>query len=102
MHHDYLLENLACLKKSDGSRQLRLAYRNNLRISLILDEQIPLNNLKRLAEELNKLKADFLEDLRRGNRKYLCFQQTTDLSDVISSFCDERDTVVQKYFSKQH
>ncbi|XP_012969133.1 L-seryl-tRNA(Sec) kinase isoform X2 [Mesocricetus auratus] len=66
------------------------------------DEQIPLNNLKRLAEELNKLKADFLEDLRQGNRKYLCFQQTTDLSDVISSFCDERDTVVQKYFSKQH
>ncbi|XP_052570146.1 L-seryl-tRNA(Sec) kinase isoform X2 [Peromyscus californicus insignis] len=66
------------------------------------DEQIPLNNLKRLAEELNKLKADFLEDLRRGNRKYLCFQHTTDLSDVISSFCDERDTVVQKYFSKQH
>ncbi|XP_028724276.1 L-seryl-tRNA(Sec) kinase [Peromyscus leucopus] len=66
------------------------------------DEQIPLNNLKRLAEELNKLKADFLEDLRRGNRENLCFQQTTDLSDVISSFCDERDTVVQKYFSKQH
>ncbi|KAL1787560.1 L-seryl-tRNA(Sec) kinase [Sigmodon hispidus] len=66
------------------------------------DEQIPLNNLKRLAEELNKLKADFLEDLRQGNRKYLCFQQITDLSDVFSSFCDERDTIVQKYFSKQH
>ncbi|KAM7329449.1 hypothetical protein ACRRTK_011062 [Alexandromys fortis] len=66
------------------------------------DEKIPLNNLKRLAEDLNKLKADFLEDLRQGNRRYLCFQQTTDLSDIISSFCDERDTVVQKYFSKQH
>ncbi|CAO2583602.1 L-seryl-tRNA(Sec) kinase [Lemmus lemmus] len=66
------------------------------------DEKIPLNNLKRLAEDLNKLKAEFLEDLRQGNRKYLCFQQTTDLSDIISSFCDERDTVVQKYFSKQH
>lgn len=64
------------------------------------DVKIPLNNLKLLAEDLNKLKADFLEDLRQGNRKYLCFQQTTDLSDIISSFCDERDTVVQKYFSK--
>ncbi|KAL6081389.1 hypothetical protein STEG23_011994 [Scotinomys teguina] len=63
------------------------------------DEQIPLNNLKRLAEELNKLRADVLEGLRRGNGKHLCFQQTTD---VISSFCDERDTIVQKYFSKQH
>ncbi|XP_021023367.1 L-seryl-tRNA(Sec) kinase [Mus caroli] len=66
------------------------------------DEQIPLNNLKDLAEELNKLKADVLEDLRQGNRKYLHFQQTTDLSDIISSFCKERDTIVQKYFSKQH
>lgn len=68
----------------------------------ILDEQIPPTNLKRLAEELNKLKADVLEDLRQGDRKYLCFQQTTDLPDVISSFCKERDTIVQKYFSKQH
>uniref|UniRef100_A0A250XZE7 L-seryl-tRNA(Sec) kinase n=1 Tax=Castor canadensis TaxID=51338 RepID=A0A250XZE7_CASCN len=66
------------------------------------DEQILPNNLKLLAEELNKLKAEFLEDLKQGNKKYLCFQQTTDLSDVISSFCNEKNNIVQKYFSKQH
>ncbi|MBZ3869836.1 L-seryl-tRNA(Sec) kinase [Sciurus carolinensis] len=65
------------------------------------DEQVLPNNLKLLAEELNKLKAEFLEDLRQGN-KYLCFQQTTDLSDVTSFFCNEKDNIVQKYFSKQH
>ncbi|XP_054937084.1 L-seryl-tRNA(Sec) kinase isoform X1 [Physeter macrocephalus] len=59
-------------------------------------------NLKLLAEELNKLKAEFLEDLRQGNKKYLCFQQTMDLSDVISFFHYEKDNIVQKYFSKQH
>ncbi|GAB1292793.1 L-seryl-tRNA(Sec) kinase [Apodemus speciosus] len=46
------------------------------------DEQMPPNSMKQLAEELNKLKADVLDDLRQGNRKYLCFQQTTDLSDI--------------------
>ncbi|XP_048194038.1 L-seryl-tRNA(Sec) kinase [Perognathus longimembris pacificus] len=66
------------------------------------DEQLLPNNLKLLAEELNKLKAEFLEDLRQGNKKYLCFPQTTDISDVISSFCSEKDNIIQKYFSKQH
>ncbi|KAM5243345.1 L-seryl-tRNA(Sec) kinase [Hipposideros larvatus] len=66
------------------------------------DEQVLPYNLKLLAEELNKLKAEFLEDLRQGNKKYLCFQQTTDISDVISSFHYEKDNIVQKYFSKQH
>ncbi|XP_027786016.1 L-seryl-tRNA(Sec) kinase [Marmota flaviventris] len=65
------------------------------------DEQVLPNNLKLLAEELNKLKAEFLEDLRQGN-KYLCFQPTTDLSDVTSFFCNEKQYIVQKYFSKQH
>ena len=87
---------------TDGSRQSRLTYRNNVNVCFILDEQMPPNSMKQLAEELNKLKADVLEDLRQGNRKYLCFQQTTDLSDIISFFCKERDTIVQKYFSKQH
>ncbi|XP_005402009.1 PREDICTED: L-seryl-tRNA(Sec) kinase [Chinchilla lanigera] len=63
------------------------------------DEQVLPNNLKQLAEELNKLKSEILEDLRQGK---LCFQQTTDLSDVVSFFCDEKDNIVQKYFSKQH
>ncbi|XP_012877381.1 PREDICTED: L-seryl-tRNA(Sec) kinase [Dipodomys ordii] len=66
------------------------------------DEQILPNNLKLLAEDLNKLKAGFLEDLRQGNKKHLCFPQTTDISDVISSFCNEKDNIMQKYFSKQH
>ncbi|XP_019795731.1 L-seryl-tRNA(Sec) kinase isoform X3 [Tursiops truncatus] len=65
-------------------------------------EQLFPYNLKLLAEELNKLKAEFLEDLRQGNKKYLCFQQTMDLSDVISFFHYEKDNIVRKYFSKQH
>lgn len=66
------------------------------------DEQVLPYNLKLLAEELNKLKAELLEDLREGNRKYLCFQQTIDVSDVISFFHYEKDNIVRKYFSKQH
>ena len=66
------------------------------------DEQVLPYNLKLLAEDLNKLKAEFLEDLRQGNKKYLCFQQTVDLSDVISFFHFKKDNIVQKYFSKQH
>ncbi|XP_032985905.1 L-seryl-tRNA(Sec) kinase isoform X3 [Rhinolophus ferrumequinum] len=64
------------------------------------DEQVLPYNLKLLAEELNKLKTEFLEDLRQGNKKYLCFQQTIDISDVISSFHYEKGNIVQKYFSK--
>uniref|UniRef100_A0A8D2BR87 Phosphoseryl-tRNA kinase n=1 Tax=Sus scrofa TaxID=9823 RepID=A0A8D2BR87_PIG len=66
------------------------------------DEQVLPYNLKLLAEDLNKLKAEFLEDLRQGNKKYLCFQQTVDLSDVISFFHFKKGNIVQKYFSKQH
>ncbi|GAB5578856.1 L-seryl-tRNA(Sec) kinase isoform X1 [Prionailurus iriomotensis] len=57
-------------------------------------------NLKLLAEELNKLKAEFLEDLRQGNKKYLCFPETTNVSDAIAFFHHEKDNIVQKYFSK--
>ncbi|XP_037015132.2 L-seryl-tRNA(Sec) kinase [Artibeus jamaicensis] len=66
------------------------------------DEQVPSYNLKLLAEELNKLKAEFLEDLRQGNKKYPCFQHTAGLSGVVSLFHYEKDSIVQKYFSKQH
>ncbi|XP_017353377.1 L-seryl-tRNA(Sec) kinase isoform X1 [Cebus imitator] len=66
------------------------------------DERVLPYKLKLLAEELNKLKAEFLEDLKQGNKKYLCFQQTTDVSDVISFFHYEKDNIVQKYFSKKH
>uniref|UniRef100_A0A673T8H0 Phosphoseryl-tRNA kinase n=1 Tax=Suricata suricatta TaxID=37032 RepID=A0A673T8H0_SURSU len=64
------------------------------------DEQVLPFNLKLLAEELNKLKAEFLEDLRQGNKKYLCFPQTLNVSDVISFFHYEKDNIAQKYFSK--
>ncbi|KAM6186267.1 L-seryl-tRNA(Sec) kinase [Rhynchocyon petersi] len=57
--------------------------------------------LKLLAEDLNRLKAQFLEDLRQGTRRYLCFQQNTGIADVISIFHYEKDNLVQKYFSKQ-
>ncbi|XP_030741867.2 L-seryl-tRNA(Sec) kinase isoform X1 [Echinops telfairi] len=57
-------------------------------------------NLKLLAEELNKLRAELLEDLRQGSsKKCLCFQQTTS-TDVIALFQDEKDKIVQKYLSQ--
>ncbi|XP_063100963.1 L-seryl-tRNA(Sec) kinase [Cavia porcellus] len=63
------------------------------------DEQILPNNLKLLAEELNKLKSEILQDLRQGK---LHFEPTTGISDVVSFFCNEKDSIVWKYFSKQH
>ncbi|KAK2490856.1 hypothetical protein MC885_017882 [Smutsia gigantea] len=66
------------------------------------DEQVLPSTLKLLAEELHKLKAEFLADLRQGNKKYLCCQQTTDIPDIISFFHYEKDNVVKKYFPKQH
>nr|KAF6458372.1 phosphoseryl-tRNA kinase [Rousettus aegyptiacus] len=65
------------------------------------DEQMLPYNLKLLAEELNQLKAELLEDLRQGNRKHLCFQQTIEVADVVSFFHYEKDNIVRKYFSKQ-
>ncbi|XP_025323300.3 L-seryl-tRNA(Sec) kinase isoform X1 [Canis lupus familiaris] len=66
------------------------------------DEQVLPFNLKLLAEELNKLKAEFLEDLKHGNKKYLCSQQTIHIPDIISFFHYEKDNIVRKYFSKPH
>ncbi|XP_040847914.1 L-seryl-tRNA(Sec) kinase isoform X2 [Ochotona curzoniae] len=66
------------------------------------DEQVPPSSMKLLAEELNTLKAEFLEDLRQGNKKRLRFQQTTDVSDIISDFHHEKQNIVQKYLSKSH
>ncbi|XP_058554004.1 L-seryl-tRNA(Sec) kinase isoform X1 [Neofelis nebulosa] len=64
------------------------------------EERVLPFNLKLLAEELNKLKAEFLEDLRQGNKKYLCFPETINVSDAIAFFHHEKDNIVQKYFSK--
>ncbi|XP_051837565.1 L-seryl-tRNA(Sec) kinase isoform X2 [Antechinus flavipes] len=66
------------------------------------DEKVSAYKLKRLAEELNKLKADFLEDLRQGNSKRIsCFHQNS-ISDVIRLFHYERDNIVQKYIPNEY
>ncbi|KAM9066978.1 L-seryl-tRNA(Sec) kinase isoform X2 [Sarcophilus harrisii] len=66
------------------------------------DEKVIAYKLKLLAEELNKLKADFLEDLRQGNSKRIsCFHQNS-ISDVIRLFHYERDNIVQKYIPNEY
>ncbi|XP_014800702.1 PREDICTED: L-seryl-tRNA(Sec) kinase [Calidris pugnax] len=62
------------------------------------------SEMKSLAEELNKLKAEFLEDLRRGNnwKNQICREnQYSDLAaSVTSSFQQEATDVVNKYILK--
>ncbi|NWZ50964.1 PSTK kinase, partial [Haliaeetus albicilla] len=68
------------------------------------DKNIPSSEMKSLAEELNKLKAEFLEDLRQGNelKNQSCIQnQHSDpATSVISSFQHEATNVVNKYILK--
>ncbi|XP_043841505.1 L-seryl-tRNA(Sec) kinase [Dromiciops gliroides] len=66
------------------------------------DEKVIAYELKLLAEELNKLKADFLEDLRQGNSKRISCLDQNSISDVIRLFHYERDNIVQKYIPKEH
>ncbi|NXU00334.1 PSTK kinase, partial [Buphagus erythrorhynchus] len=56
------------------------------------------SNMRSLAEELNKLKAEFLEDLRQG--KTLKTQYSDLATSVISSFQHETTNVVNKYILK--
>ncbi|NXP95994.1 PSTK kinase, partial [Passerina amoena] len=56
------------------------------------------SEMKSLAEELNKLKAEFLEDLRQG--KTLKTQYYDPATSVISSFQQEATKVVNKYILK--
>ncbi|XP_074151899.1 L-seryl-tRNA(Sec) kinase isoform X1 [Sminthopsis crassicaudata] len=66
------------------------------------DEKVIAYKLKLLAEELNKLKTDFLDDLRQGNSKRIsCFHQNS-ISDVIRLFHYERDNIVQKYIPNEY
>ncbi|KAM6130309.1 L-seryl-tRNA(Sec) kinase [Phoenicopterus ruber ruber] len=62
------------------------------------------SEMKSLAEELNKLKVEFLEDLRQGNdlKNEICLQnQYSDpATSLISSFQDKADNVVNKYILK--
>uniref|UniRef100_A0A8C0VC84 Phosphoseryl-tRNA kinase n=1 Tax=Cyanistes caeruleus TaxID=156563 RepID=A0A8C0VC84_CYACU len=56
------------------------------------------SEMKSLAEELNKLKAEFLEDLRQG--KTLKTQYSDPATSVISSFQHEATSLVNKYILK--
>ncbi|NXS07423.1 PSTK kinase, partial [Neodrepanis coruscans] len=62
------------------------------------DKNIPASEMKSLAEELNKLKAGFLEDLRQG--KTLKTQYSDLATSVTSSFQQEATNVVNKYILK--
>uniref|UniRef100_A0A8D0LAS1 Phosphoseryl-tRNA kinase n=1 Tax=Sphenodon punctatus TaxID=8508 RepID=A0A8D0LAS1_SPHPU len=60
------------------------------------------SEMKILAEELNRLKVEILEHLRQGsNQKNLFLLQNAEfVTNIISSFQQETDNIVQKYFSR--
>ncbi|NWI61826.1 PSTK kinase, partial [Calyptomena viridis] len=62
------------------------------------DKNVPPSEMKNLAEELNKLKAGFLEDLRQG--KVLKPQYSDPATTVTPSFQHEATNVVNKYILK--
>ncbi|XP_027661291.2 L-seryl-tRNA(Sec) kinase isoform X1 [Falco cherrug] len=68
------------------------------------DKNILPSEMKSLAEELNKLKAELLEDLRQGNnlKKQICIQnQYSDpAASFISAFQHGASNVVNKYILK--
>ncbi|NXE15564.1 PSTK kinase, partial [Lophotis ruficrista] len=68
------------------------------------DKNVRPSEMKSLAEELNKLKMEFLEDLRQGNnlKNQSCIQnQYLDpATSVTSSFQHEATNVVNKYILK--
>ncbi|NXH69810.1 PSTK kinase, partial [Hydrobates tethys] len=68
------------------------------------DKNVLPSEMKSLAEELNKLKAQFLEDLRQGNnlKNQICTQNeySDPATSVISSFQQEATKVVNKYILK--
>ncbi|NXL06617.1 PSTK kinase, partial [Mesembrinibis cayennensis] len=64
------------------------------------DKNVLPSEMKSLAEELNKLKAEFLEDLRQGNNLENQNQYSDPATSVISSFQHEATNVVNKYLLK--
>ncbi|CAN0187593.1 unnamed protein product [Bubo scandiacus] len=68
------------------------------------DKNILPSEMKSLAEELNKLRIEFLEDLRQGRnlKSHFCLQnQYSDpATSVISSFQHEATNIVNKYILK--
>ncbi|KFO93337.1 L-seryl-tRNA(Sec) kinase, partial [Buceros rhinoceros silvestris] len=61
------------------------------------DQNILPSEMKSLAEELNKLKADFLEGLRQGNHSTDQHQYSDPATGVTSLFQEEATSVVNKY-----
>ncbi|NXJ68931.1 PSTK kinase, partial [Rostratula benghalensis] len=65
------------------------------------DKNLPPGELKSLAEELHKLKAEFLEDLRRGNnwKNQVCTenQSSAPPASLTSAFEQEAAKVINKY-----
>ncbi|XP_050815544.1 L-seryl-tRNA(Sec) kinase [Gopherus flavomarginatus] len=66
----------------------------------VRDKNVLPNEMKILAEELNKLKAEFLEDLRQENHKknQFCLPSSEFVTNVITSFQQATDNVVKKVF----
>ncbi|KAM6264718.1 L-seryl-tRNA(Sec) kinase [Spheniscus humboldti] len=68
------------------------------------DKNVLPGEMKSLSEELNKLKAEFLEDLRQGNnlKNQICIQSQyfDPATSVISSFQHKATNVVNKYILK--
>ncbi|XP_060624569.2 L-seryl-tRNA(Sec) kinase isoform X2 [Anolis sagrei] len=67
------------------------------------DNNVALHELKSLAEELNRLKLEFLEGLRHKSNEnnQCCLQNNTFNVNVTSSFSQEADDVVKKYLNKK-
>ncbi|XP_054974791.1 L-seryl-tRNA(Sec) kinase isoform X2 [Sorex araneus] len=64
--------------------------------------RVPPCSLKLLAQDLNKLKAEFLEDLRQGHQEGLRGGRATHVSEIISLFHCEKRNIVQRYLPKNH
>ncbi|XP_054687132.1 L-seryl-tRNA(Sec) kinase [Grus americana] len=64
------------------------------------DKNVLPSEMKSLAEELNKLKAEFLEDLRQGNNLKKQNQYFDPATSIISSFQHEATNIVNKYILK--
>ncbi|NWS96187.1 PSTK kinase, partial [Mionectes macconnelli] len=62
------------------------------------DKNVLPSEMKSLAEELNKMKAEFLEDLRQG--EILKTPNSDPATSVVSSFQHEATNVVNKYILK--
>ncbi|XP_019411004.1 PREDICTED: L-seryl-tRNA(Sec) kinase [Crocodylus porosus] len=82
-----------------GNNRLKLEIPTDVNDKKGPDKNVLSSEMKILAEELNKLKAEFLEDLRQGNnQKYQVWLTNSEFpSKVTTSFQQESDNIVKKY-----